>query len=56
MAEKISFLLKKMAYDGLDNMDQHIKLRSDQNMSQITQLDQRDRFEKNLKALFDLIK
>ena len=56
MADKIGFLLKKMAHDALDNMNEHIKLRESHNLGQIAQLDQRDRFEGNLKACFDLIK
>lgn len=56
MAEKIGDLLKKMANDAFDNMDEHIRLREKHNMGQIAALDQRDRFDKNLKACYDLIK
>ncbi len=35
MADKISGLLKKMAHDALDSMDEHIKVRQKHNMGQI---------------------
>lgn len=43
MSEKLLDLLKLIAQDALDNMDEHLKLRQKYNLSQIAAIDQRER-------------
>ena len=52
LADKICDLLRKLAQDSLDNMDEHLRLRQKHNMAQISAIDQKERFSDNLLRCF----